>query len=215
MLANAMCENLQFAQVFSTQGEIPLLTDLFGGSSGELFELEKECCFPVEPLSDDEHTNQMEQLSIANERSKKSSSEKYTQTEIIKLTNKAKKRPHFYTNPVEDEPQPFKLLQPPGNYTLTEMFDDLRTVGGSPGQLDVPSCSSPWSNTGLPQQSYCLEMTASQNYRHFNYYEYPKIYINKGNVYGSLVRAYSNPTNMQSGEQIFSQPFISPKRSSI
>ncbi|PIO73940.1 hypothetical protein TELCIR_04075 [Teladorsagia circumcincta] len=30
MLANAMCENLQFAQVFSNAGEIPLLTDLFG-----------------------------------------------------------------------------------------------------------------------------------------------------------------------------------------
>ncbi|KHJ88916.1 Ligand-binding domain of nuclear hormone receptor [Oesophagostomum dentatum] len=30
MLANAMCENLQFAQVFSSTGEIPLLTDLFG-----------------------------------------------------------------------------------------------------------------------------------------------------------------------------------------
>ncbi|VDM63322.1 unnamed protein product [Angiostrongylus costaricensis] len=30
MLANSMCENLQFAQIFSNSGRIPLLTDLFG-----------------------------------------------------------------------------------------------------------------------------------------------------------------------------------------
>uniref|UniRef100_A0A158PCT9 NR LBD domain-containing protein n=1 Tax=Angiostrongylus cantonensis TaxID=6313 RepID=A0A158PCT9_ANGCA len=30
MLANSMCENLQFAQIFSNSGMIPLLTDLFG-----------------------------------------------------------------------------------------------------------------------------------------------------------------------------------------
>ncbi|KAK0399954.1 hypothetical protein QR680_003294 [Steinernema hermaphroditum] len=39
ILANSMCENLRFAQTFSTLGGIPLLTSLFG-------------CFPVEPFFD-------------------------------------------------------------------------------------------------------------------------------------------------------------------
>ncbi|KAK5965322.1 Ligand-binding domain of nuclear hormone receptor [Trichostrongylus colubriformis] len=100
MLANAMCENLQFAQVFSNAGEIPLLTDLFG-------------CFPVEPFSEEENENtaEMESLSLTKEH----------------LTGGE------------------RLLQAPGNYTLTEMFDDLRSVGteqNSPTPQNSPSTSN-------------------------------------------------------------------------
>ncbi|KJH41402.1 Ligand-binding domain of nuclear hormone receptor [Dictyocaulus viviparus] len=90
MLANTMCENMQFAQAFLNFGQFPLLTDLFG-------------YFLMESSADEENTEEMEALSIAG----------------------MKELSYSMTNPSEDEPQHFHLLQPPGNYTLTEMFDDL------------------------------------------------------------------------------------------
>ncbi|KJH40887.1 hypothetical protein DICVIV_13150, partial [Dictyocaulus viviparus] len=91
MLANTMCENMQFAQAFLNFGQFPLLTDLFG-------------YFLMESSADEKNTEEMEALSIAG----------------------MKELSYSMTNPSEDEPQHFHLLQPPGNYTLTEMFDDLR-----------------------------------------------------------------------------------------
>ncbi|CAJ0604505.1 unnamed protein product [Cylicocyclus nassatus] len=133
MLANAMCENLQFAQVFSNTGEIPLLTDLFG-------------CFPVTPFPEEDNRKGMESLSLNKVTLK--TCEKETQTDFsANMKRKLVKRPHFMTNPVDDEPQRFRLLQPPGNYTLTEMFDDLRCIGDSPATNNGPSTSSQLQET--------------------------------------------------------------------
>ncbi|XGW26990.1 hypothetical protein V3C99_007515 [Haemonchus contortus] len=132
MLANAMCENLQFAQVFSNAGEIPLLTDLFG-------------CFPVEPFSEEENAAEMESLSLTKEQLAGGLCDKQTQTDRAAFARRKTKRPYSMTNPEEDEPQSFKLLQAPGNYTLTEMFDDLRCVGAeqnSPVSNNSPSTSN-------------------------------------------------------------------------
>ncbi|VDL65435.1 unnamed protein product [Nippostrongylus brasiliensis] len=116
MLANAMCENLQFAQVFSTSGEIPLLTDLFG-------------CFPVEPFSEEENTSTVKDVPATNKHTSSQFCDKHTQTDWTSFGPRLKtKRPYSMTNPVDDEPQRFKLLQPPGNFTLTEMFDDLNNI---------------------------------------------------------------------------------------
>lgn len=192
LLANAMCENLQFAQVFSNAGEIPLLTDLFG-------------CFPVEPFSEEENTNEMERLSITKEKLPGSHSDKQTQTERLGFPARIrKKRPYSMTNPVEDEPQHFKLLQAPGNYTLTEMFDDLRSVGteqGSPVSHDSPSTS----NLSAPLQTaphegvnsstplyaeYPLHSLAPQ-YSYASNYPYPS---SADGAHSQVTRTYSNPT---------------------
>ncbi|KIH57668.1 Ligand-binding domain of nuclear hormone receptor [Ancylostoma duodenale] len=87
-------------------------------------------CFPVEPFSEEENTKEMESLSLNKEKPPGTMCDKQTQTERVAFVSKVRmKRPYSMTNPVDDEPQRFKLLQPPGNYTLTEMFDDLRCIG--------------------------------------------------------------------------------------
>ncbi|WKY06569.1 hypothetical protein Q1695_006615 [Nippostrongylus brasiliensis] len=150
MLANAMCENLQFAQVFSTSGEIPLLTDLFG-------------CFPVEPFSEEENTSTVKDVPATNKHTSSQFCDKHTQTDWTSFGPRLKtKRPYSMTNPVDDEPQRFKLLQPPGNFTLTEMFDDLNNIAVeqySPGNGPSTSTQAAYmkivgsnvvSSTGVP-----------------------------------------------------------------
>ncbi|KAK6018100.1 hypothetical protein OSTOST_16359 [Ostertagia ostertagi] len=128
-----MWKYLQSIQVFSNAGEIPLLTDLFG-------------CFPVEPFSEEENAAEMEGLSLTKEQLAGGFCDKQTQTERAAFAPRRRtKRTYSMTNPVEDEPQSFKLLQAPGNYTLTEMFDDLRSVGAeqnSPTSQNSPSTSN-------------------------------------------------------------------------
>ncbi|CAI5448817.1 unnamed protein product [Caenorhabditis angaria] len=109
-LANSMSENLQFAQTFSVQGEIPLLTDLFG-------------CFTVDPFFKDIDTsNKFSNLEIE----KTARKEIATQTDKVPPPRIVLKR--HATIEEEDVParQSFRLLQPPTNFYITEMFDDLR-----------------------------------------------------------------------------------------
>ncbi|KAI6175332.1 Nuclear hormone receptor family member nhr-5 [Aphelenchoides bicaudatus] len=106
-LANNLRENIRFAQTFSIQGGIPMLTSLFG-------------CFPVEPFleSDKEGTKII-----------KKSVETQTDDPRTQLKKKVAKRrlPQSFTSPAENErpsAREFRLLQPPCSYTLIEMFDD-------------------------------------------------------------------------------------------
>ncbi|KAK6751151.1 hypothetical protein RB195_002866 [Necator americanus] len=203
VLANTMCENLQFAQVFSNTGEIPLLTDLFG-------------CFPVEPFSEEENAKEMGSLSIGKEKSPKTMCDKETQTEHVAFVSKVRmKRPYFMTNPVDDEPQHFKLLQPPGNYTLTEMFDDLRCIGqDSPLSHGSPSTSSQQATMPPPlvsssQTNGCAEYPPQlfpQTPTYANNYVFPST---ASNGHYLLTRTYSNPATSPSTYQQVSQPISS------
>ncbi|CAI4228334.1 unnamed protein product [Auanema sp. JU1783] len=105
-LANSMCENLQFAQTFSPHA-IPLITDLFG-------------CFPVEPFPDEDNSQNLNCLSY----------DKGCQTDISHMNQKRNNKRRM-EDIAEDEPEHFRLLQPPGNFTLTEMFDDISQDGES------------------------------------------------------------------------------------
>uniref|UniRef100_A0A1I7ZKT6 Nuclear receptor domain-containing protein n=1 Tax=Steinernema glaseri TaxID=37863 RepID=A0A1I7ZKT6_9BILA len=104
ILANSMCENLRFAQTFSSLGGIPLLTSLFG-------------CFPVEPFSD---------LEVEKEKICKDSETQTDPSHIDPPRGQKRRLPSQFTSPVENDPegQNFRLLRPPCSYTLTEMFDD-------------------------------------------------------------------------------------------
>ncbi|VDM68136.1 unnamed protein product [Strongylus vulgaris] len=164
-----------------------------------------EECFPVEPFSEEENTKEMESLSLGKDRPSKTFSDKQTQTDLVVFTPKMRmKRPYFMTNPVDDEPQNFKLLQPPGNYTLTEMFDDLRCIGDSPLSNVSPSTSSqlqdlqtlPRAYTSPSQMIRCAEYPQqflSQPHPYANNYAYPS--LAEGEHY-TLTRAYSNPATL-------------------
>ncbi|KAF8373161.1 nhr-5 [Pristionchus pacificus] len=95
-LANTMCDNLQFAQTFSAEGGIELITNLFGS-------------FPIEPFP--------HQIGGTRDES--------TQTNDNK--EELRKRRSEEDGLSEDPPseKQFRLLQPPGHFTLTEMFHDL------------------------------------------------------------------------------------------
>ncbi|KAK0399956.1 hypothetical protein QR680_003294 [Steinernema hermaphroditum] len=105
ILANSMCENLRFAQTFSTLGGIPLLTSLFG-------------CFPVEPFFDSD--------TVVVEKICKDSQTQTDPSHINPPRGQKRRLPCSFTSPVENDPegQNFRLLRPPCSYTLTEMFDD-------------------------------------------------------------------------------------------
>ncbi|CAD6191308.1 unnamed protein product [Caenorhabditis auriculariae] len=108
LLANAMCENLQFSQTFSSQGSIPLLTDMFG-------------CFVVEPF-DYGTASGMEQLTL-----EASTNVKHVGTQTERLPQAQKRRADI--SAVEEEPpvrQHFRLLHAPTNFTITEILDDLK-----------------------------------------------------------------------------------------
>ncbi|GMT23587.1 hypothetical protein PFISCL1PPCAC_14884, partial [Pristionchus fissidentatus] len=96
-LANTMCDNLQFAQTFSAEGGIELITNLFGS-------------FPIEPFP--------HQVDGTREAS--------SQTELSEKRKEWGKRSRD-DQLNEDSPneKQFRLLQPPGHFTLTEMFHDL------------------------------------------------------------------------------------------
>ncbi|KAL6737141.1 hypothetical protein Aduo_010811 [Ancylostoma duodenale] len=223
MLANAMCENLQFAQVFSNTGEIPLLTDLFGEAAvrypldnvdnGKIVMHHRMRCFPVEPFSEEENTKEMESLSLNKEKPPGTMCDKQTQTERVAFVSKVRmKRPYSMTNPVDDEPQRFKLLQPPGNYTLTEMFDDLRCIGDSPHDSPSTSLQPPTVQT-VPQPFVSASQTmACAEYPqqvfpqppppYANNYAYPS--LAPGGHY-MLTRTYSNPTTLPTGPSNYPQ----------
>uniref|UniRef100_A0A8R1I9T9 NR LBD domain-containing protein n=1 Tax=Caenorhabditis japonica TaxID=281687 RepID=A0A8R1I9T9_CAEJA len=107
-LANAMSENLQFAQTFSNQGEIPLLTDLFG-------------CFTVEPFF--KEVDELAAMSLEKAAEKK---EMATQTDRVPPPRALLKRSATVDESEEPSRQNFRLLQPPNNFYITEMLDDLR-----------------------------------------------------------------------------------------
>jgi nuclear factor 4 len=104
-LSNALCENIRFAQTFSTMGSFPLLTSVFG-------------CFPVEPLLEAE----------GNGLSFRKNVEVQTDPPCPSHGRGVKRRlPSHFVSPVENEmagQREFRLLQPPCSYTLTEMFED-------------------------------------------------------------------------------------------
>uniref|UniRef100_A0A915CTK3 Uncharacterized protein n=1 Tax=Ditylenchus dipsaci TaxID=166011 RepID=A0A915CTK3_9BILA len=142
--ANAMSENLRFAQTFSSLGGIPLLTSLFG-------------CFPVEPFLEGELMQIELMIDGPNSRDKQICLEgpqnsstpqnpdkiglckpvgvlrKNAQTQTQEGANntnieRGQKRrlPSHFTSPVENESlRDFRLFRPPCSYTLEEMFDDL------------------------------------------------------------------------------------------
>ncbi|CAI2352285.1 unnamed protein product [Caenorhabditis sp. 36 PRJEB53466] len=107
-LANAMSENLQFAQTFSNQGEIPLLTDLFG-------------CFTVEPFF-----KEVDELAAMNLEKAAEKKEMSTQTDRVPPPRALLKRAATMDESEEPARQNFRLLQPPENFYITEMLDDLR-----------------------------------------------------------------------------------------
>ena len=105
-LSNALCENIRFAQTFSTMGSFPLLTSVFG-------------CFPVEPLYEADGSG----ISL------RKNVEVQTDPLCPSQGRGVKRRlPSHFVSPVEndfsDEHREFRLLQPPCSYTLTEMFED-------------------------------------------------------------------------------------------
>ncbi|RCN25610.1 hypothetical protein ANCCAN_28676 [Ancylostoma caninum] len=118
------------------------------------------------------------------------------------------------TNPVDDEPQRFKLLQPPGNYTLTEMFDDLRCIGDSPLSHDSPSTSlQPPTVQTVPQPlvsssqtmvcaEYPQQVFPQPPPPYANNYAYPS--MAPGGHY-MLTRTYSNPTTLPTGPSNYPQ----------
>ncbi|KAF1756187.1 hypothetical protein GCK72_012640 [Caenorhabditis remanei] len=111
-LANAMSENLQFAQTFSNQGEIPLLTDLFG-------------CFTVEPFF--KEVDELTALSL--EKALTEKKEISTQTDRVPPPRALLKRQATIDEESEEPArQNFRLLQPPNNFYITEMLDDLRVA---------------------------------------------------------------------------------------
>ncbi|KAF1756191.1 hypothetical protein GCK72_012644 [Caenorhabditis remanei] len=114
-LANAMSENLQFAQTFSNQGEIPLLTDLFG-------------CFTVEPFF--KEVDELTALSL--EKALTEKKEISTQTDRVPPPRALLKRQATIDEESEEPArQNFRLLQPPNNFYITEMLDDLRAPSSS------------------------------------------------------------------------------------
>ncbi|KAF1756183.1 hypothetical protein GCK72_012636 [Caenorhabditis remanei] len=114
-LANAMSENLQFAQTFSNQGEIPLLTDLFG-------------CFTVEPFF--KEVDELAALSL--EKALTEKKEISTQTDRVPPPRALLKRQATIDEESEEPArQNFRLLQPPNNFYITEMLDDLRAPSSS------------------------------------------------------------------------------------
>lgn len=105
-LSNILCENIRFAQTFSTMGSFPLLTSVFG-------------CFPVEPLleADGNILNLRKNVEVQ------------TDPPYPSHNRGIKRRlPSHFVSPVEnelsDQHREFRLLQPPCSYTLTEMFED-------------------------------------------------------------------------------------------
>ncbi|KAF1756184.1 hypothetical protein GCK72_012637 [Caenorhabditis remanei] len=114
-LANAMSENLQFAQTFSNQGEIPLLTDLFG-------------CFTVEPFF--KEVDELAALSL--EKALTEKKEISAQTDRVPPPRALLKRQATIDEESEEPArQNFRLLQPPNNFYITEMLDDLRAPSSS------------------------------------------------------------------------------------
>ncbi|KAF1756186.1 hypothetical protein GCK72_012639 [Caenorhabditis remanei] len=114
-LANAMSENLQFAQTFLNQGEIPLLTDLFG-------------CFTVEPFF--KEVDELAALSL--EKALTEKKEISTQTDRVPPPRALLKRQATIDEESEEPArQNFRLLQPPNNFYITEMLDDLRAPSSS------------------------------------------------------------------------------------
>ncbi|KAL3119398.1 hypothetical protein niasHT_008607 [Heterodera trifolii] len=132
-LANAMCENLRFAQTFSLLGGIPLLTSLFG-------------CFPVEPFTasesemaaigdvsnaDKDDASDNNNLNKCASHQRKTSTERGTQTDAGHLAilhdqlGRARKRRLGPSDSLAEEgTDDFRLFKAPCSYTLTEMFDD-------------------------------------------------------------------------------------------
>ncbi|KAI6223032.1 Nuclear hormone receptor family member nhr-5 [Aphelenchoides fujianensis] len=121
-LANIVSENIRFAQTFSSMGDIPLFTSLFG-------------CFPVEPFFDPDARGTAGSSDVV----LRKSVEVQTEISSMRRTTKRAKRglPSSFTSPVENESAAdFRLLQPPCSYTLTEMFDD-RINDASPPNAQV------------------------------------------------------------------------------
>ncbi|TMS38511.1 hypothetical protein L596_005222 [Steinernema carpocapsae] len=148
LLANSMCENLRFAQTFSSLGGIPLLTSLFG-------------CFPVEPFLEHELSGNMREEVICKDSE--------TQTDFCHINpprGQKRRLPCAFTSPVENDPdgQNFRLLRPPCSYTLTEMFDDRQNSSQNvPGVM--PSCSNiTWP---IRQTQSYLAMNPSQHQSQF------------------------------------------------
>ena len=120
-LANVLCENLRFAQTFSTLGSFPLFTSLFG-------------CFPVEPFLESETENDGREVIRKNVE---------VQTDVPNTQQRGIKRrlPNSFVSPVENESSSgsgeFRLLRPPCSYTLTEMFEDRMNEDPSPKILQL------------------------------------------------------------------------------
>ncbi|CCM09409.2 Nuclear hormone receptor family member nhr-5 [Caenorhabditis elegans] len=123
-LANAMSENLQFAQTFSNQGEIPLLTDLFG-------------CFTVEPFF--KEVDELAAMSLEKAKAEKKK-EMSTQTDRLPPPRALLKRQATIDEDSEEPArQNFRLLQPPNNFYITEMLDDLRAPSSTQSSSDDPN----------------------------------------------------------------------------
>ncbi|PIC31560.1 hypothetical protein B9Z55_012222 [Caenorhabditis nigoni] len=149
-LANAMSENLQFAQTFSNQGEIPLLTDLFG-------------CFTVEPFF--KEVDELAALSL--EKAMAEKKEMATQTDRVPPPRALLKRQATIDEESEEPPrQNFRLLQPPNNFYITEMLDDLRAPSSYP--LSSPDTQAPMipmvPTNGTPMNNHAENHLMGLNY---------------------------------------------------
>jgi len=142
-LANVLCENLRFAQTFSTLGSFPLFTSLFG-------------CFPVEPFLESETENDGREVIRKNVE---------VQTDLLNTQQRGIKRrlPTSFVSPVENESSSgsgeFRLLRPPCSYTLTEMFEDRMNEDPPPKILQLNSSI----RLSSKQQSQMLPSTSKFN----------------------------------------------------
>ncbi|CAJ0928890.1 unnamed protein product, partial [Mesorhabditis belari] len=161
-LANEMCENLVFAQTFSSQPHIPLMSNLFG-------------CFPVEPFEEEQTTEGVRTLSLSSTSSSSSTIspkkslyvDRAVQTDHP-LAVRKRRLPESCKSPVESEPRkmPFSLREAPTDYTLAEMFDDLEQEAGllpSTSQSSIHEEVRPRASS-QPTQPENVEKKRSRSY---------------------------------------------------
>uniref|UniRef100_A0AC34FR97 Uncharacterized protein n=1 Tax=Panagrolaimus sp. ES5 TaxID=591445 RepID=A0AC34FR97_9BILA len=145
-LSNVLCENIRFAQTFSTMGSFPLFTSVFG-------------CFPVEPLLEGDGLSLRKNVEV--------------QTDpICPSTGRGVKRrlPSHFVSPVENEladaRREFRLLQPPCSYTLTEMFEDRMNDDNSQQAFQMdPQMTWPPRVQQMPSTSQMPNF--SNSYKHY------------------------------------------------
>jgi hypothetical protein len=142
-LANAVGENLRFAQTFSSHGAVPLITSLFG-------------CFPVEPFPE----ANMDELEPHEIILKDTAIQTDPKTPYVDRGYK-RRMPASFTSPVENESprREFQLLRAPCSYTLAEMFDDRMRSNAA---YETPPCEQEHLTWPLRRQSQNVSVTSAQ-----------------------------------------------------